>query len=360
MMPPSNTARSIATSIARTSFFRRRDPGAGRDGHREWVHFSIAEPDLMLLVNLSVVDDLRPASPPNREQGRVVVLVRDRHGWHGGVEEVAPDRLEVHGGQISATIGESRLETDGQGRFHLTACVSGAERCLIELTFSPTSFPSLASNVSLGAPDELLNWVVVPSLIADGTITLGERTIHVHRRPAYHDHNWGYFSHRNFTWEWGHASPRDHENPYSVVFTRLLDGAHTQSFMQALLLWREGRQHRVFREHEVEVSASGHFRPDSPRGFFTVPQSMSLLAGGSARTTDIPQRLSIHAHGYGDTVIASFEAIDTARIVVPNGHDLGTTLIHEVLGRFEMQGRIRDELVDFTGHAVFEFLGRGP
>ena len=80
--------------------------------------------------------------------------------------------------------------------------------------------------------------------------------------------------------------------------------------------------------------------------------------GGVA--TDVPRRLRFDAGGDGDALTGCFDADDVARIVLPNDHDLGTTLIHEVMGRFTLRGHVRGERIDFAGRAVFEFLGREP
>jgi hypothetical protein len=345
--------RALATSIARTDFFRRPAWDLGRTGHREWLHFSIGGPELTLLVNMSVVDDLRPSVPPGSERGRVLVLVREGGLWDGGADEVSAAELDVHGGRIFASLAESRVQLEG-GAFRLTVRLRDRP-IAFDLTLCPLAFPSLASNVALAPGEEPINWVVVPTLRADGWLDIGERRLEIRAAPAYHDHNWGYFSHRDFAWQWGHALPADSASPFSAVFARLLNGAQTETYMQSLLLWRGGRQHRVFREHEVTVDAEGFLRKDA---FFTVPRSAKLLAGGTA--VDIPKRLRFEAAGNGDKLTGCFEAADAAQIVIPNEHDLGTTLIHEVLGAFELRGTVRGEPVELTGHAVFEHLGRGP
>jgi hypothetical protein len=346
-------AESIATSIARTSFLRRSTRATdGGAGHTEWLHFSIGGSDLTLLVNLSMVDDLRPSAPIGGERGRIVVLVRDAGRWDGGAEEVDAGEMEVHGGTIRAVLGNTRVDFDG-GVFRLTGCLRERE-VAFDLELRPISFPSLATNVALGRGAEPINWAVVPSLRADGWLSVDGRRRELRSVLAYHDHNWGYFSHRDFAWQWGHATSSDPSRPLSFVFTRLLNAAQTEVHMQALLLWSGGRQLRVFREQEVHVATEGFLRKD----VFTVPKAARLLAGPAA--TDIPKRLRFEAAASGDTLVATFEAEDAARIVVANEHDLGTTLIHEVAGRLVLRGTVSGAPIDFEAHAVFEWLGRGP
>ena len=346
-------AGGIATSIARTSFLRRSslEPESGR-GHTEWLHFSIGGPELTLLVNMSVADDLRPSAPRGRERGRVVVLVREGGRWDGGADEVPCAEMKIRGGAIDVVLGESRAVFE-QGVFRLSGRLRTRD-VAFELELRPISFPSLASNVALGPGEEPINWAVVPALRADGWVTVDGSRRELRGVPAYHDHNWGYFSHRNFAWQWGHATSGDRSNPVSFVFTRLLNGAQTEVRMQALLLWYAGRQLRVFRDDDVTVSAEGFLRKD----VFTVPKAARLLAGPAA--TDIPLRLRFEAAGGGDSLTGHFDAEDAARIVVPNEHDLGTTLIHEVVGRLELRGNVRGVPFELSTHAVFECLGRGP
>jgi hypothetical protein len=45
-----------------------------------------------------------------------------------------------------------------------------------------------------------------------------------------------------------------------------------------------------------------------------------------------------------------------AQIVVPNETDLGETIINEVVGKFQAEGRVKGEEVSFAGEGFFEFL----
>ena len=280
--------RAVGMSVARTNFMRRPAWEEGRVGHREWLHFSIGGPDLTLLVNVSVVDDQRPSVPRGRERGRVLVLVRDARGWGGGADEVGAAELEVHGGRVFVALAESSVELAG-GVFLVKVRLRDRP-IAFELELRPRAFPSMASNVAIGPGEEPVNWVVVPDLSADGWRERAGARREIRGAPAYHDHNWGYFSHRDFAWQWGHALPDDGASPFSAVFARLLNGAQTETYMQSLLVWRDGRQHRVFREDEVDVRTEGLLRKAD---FFTVPRTARLLTGGTA--ADIPKRLWIEA-----------------------------------------------------------------
>ncbi|MEO8554376.1 MAG: hypothetical protein ABI678_30580 [Kofleriaceae bacterium] len=334
--------QAIAASLSANGFLRRSPwRNGGRAGHREWLHFTVHAPALQLVLNASIVDDLRPAAEPHRERARVVVLARDPDGWQGGVVEHA--EAEVRGGQLAATFGDLQITGDG-GTITIRGAVAGIE---LDLALEAVTFPSVATGVALGAGPPI-NWLVVPRLVVTGRAVVGGRTIDLTGATAYHDHNWGFFSHRDFTWQWGHDAGA---GPHSVVLARLLDGAQATTYMQAMLVWRDARQARVFRGSDLQIEPQGFLRPARP---FTVPRSAALLVDHVA--TEIPQRLHITAAGDGDTLTGTFEAASVARIVVPHDDTLETTVIHEVDGRLHLTGMLHDRPIAVDAPAMFEFL----
>jgi hypothetical protein len=340
-------AHAIARSIARHGYLRRPTLGvSGARGRREWLHFCAGDPDFDLIVNLSAVGDRRQTTG---ERVRLAVLMRIADRWDGDVDEID---AELAGGQLHARFagGEIALR-DG---VLWVAATLRARPIALDLRIVPRAFPSLASNIALGR-GQAIHWMVVPRATADGWIRLGADVRAVVDARAYHDHNWGDFTHQDFAWQWGHAIPDDARDPLSVVLTRLLDRAQAASYLQALLIWQGPRQHRVFRGAELEVEPDGWLRP---RRCLTVPRVAGLLAGGAV--TEVPQRLRLRAAGDGDALHGEFIAHDLARIAIPNDHDLGTTLIHEVVGRLRLSGAIRGEPVAIDARAVFELLRSVP
>jgi hypothetical protein len=110
---------------------------------------------------------------------------------------------------------------------------------------------------------------------------------------------------------------------------------------------------RVLREDALDLEVDEFFRTRP----FTIPNVARLLA--PEVVMDVPRRLRIRGTSNGDVLSGSFDGFDLARIVVPNDQDLGTTIIHEVVGRLELEGSIGGEPFRFSGRAVFEFLGSG-
>jgi hypothetical protein len=276
----------------------------------------------------------------------LLVLARDTAGWHGGVDDVADVAgAVVRGGQLHAVLGD------------LSIAGSGAEITLrgrlrdapieLDLVLRAQTFPSLASGVSIGDGPPI-HWLVVPRLLATGRVVIAGLAYALDGAPAYHDHNWGFFSHRDFAWQWGHDGGT---GPHSVVLARLLDGAHATAYMQALLIWRGARQVRVFRGDELRVEPEGFLRPERP---FTVPRAAALLVERLA--TEVPRRLHIAATADGDALDGAFEARSLARIVVPHDDSLATTAIHEVEGQLRLTGTLHGASFAVDAPAIFEFL----
>jgi hypothetical protein len=335
--------RALAASFDANAFIRGSSwRHGGRRGHREWLHFTIHAGDLRIVLNASFVDDLRPAVEPHRERVRVLALVHDGTTWRGAIDEVVD--ANVPSGQLTATLGDLEITGTG-GTFTLRGRCGALE---LDLALVPETFPSVASGVSLGASPPI-NWLVVPRLCASGTIAIEGRRHTVADAPAYHDHNWGYFSHHDFAWQWGHDASR---GPYSVVLARLLDAAYTTTFMQALLVWRDGRQARVFRGDELSVEPEGFLRPEQP---FTLPREASLLVDNLA--TEVPRALHLRAAAAGDEIRGTFWAHALARIVVPNDDSLTTTIIHEVIGELSLHGSLHGKPFALEAPAMFELLG---
>ena len=226
----------------------------------------------------------------------------------------APEEVIVRGGRIDAAFGSNEV-VFRDGEYHLS--VSLRDRPIaMNLRLRPVTMPSLANNIQLD-PGPPINWMVVPRLLASGTVTVAGRRHELRNAPAYHDHNWGHFAWgRDFAWEWGFGLPQHEEAPWSMVFVRLSDRAHTRALMQALFLWKGIRQHRVFRARDIEIRHEGHLRPAR---IFKIPRPMALLSPDLL--PDVPRHLHVHAEADGDHLECVFDARDGAQVILPNDHD---------------------------------------
>lgn len=346
----SSEERIITQALLRADYFRRSPFSLGGDqGHKEWLHFCVYGADIDVLVNFSICDDVRPGAASGTEFARITVLVREKE-WDGDVDFYEAADVFVHGGHIEAIFGlNSVVFLDGE--YHIAVTLRDRPISM-DLRLRPMTMPSLANNIQLD-PGPPINWLVVPRLLATGVVRVAGREHRIEAAPAYHDHNWGHFAWgRDFAWEWGFALPHGQDVPWSLVFVRLSDRAHTRALMQAIFLWKGMRQHRVMRAADVKVRHEGHLRPAR---VFKIPRVMGLISPDIL--PDVPARLWVHGEGDGDELECVFDAHDGAQVIVPNDHDMGVTIINEVSGTVRLSGQVRGETVRMEGRAIFEFLG---
>jgi hypothetical protein len=346
-----SNAAAIAQAVLGNGYLRgSRFAWEGVAGHKEWLHFAVHSEGLDLLVNLSLVDDIRRGVAPGTQQARTVCLVREDGAWTGDIDQHPPDQVRAKNGSLAMSFGPNRAVFD-KGKFELAVAMRHAPIAL-ELELEPQTFPTQANNLMVDDCPPI-QWLVTPRWSAKGWVRVGSRRHELQAAVAYHDHNWGYFRWgKNFAWEWGYATPDSGINPWTMVFVRLADRAHLTDLMQAVFLWKGPRQHRLFRASELEVWHEGLLRPTH---VFKLPRVMALAHPGEI--TDVPKRLQIRARRGRDHVAITFTTRDVAQVLIPNDDDLGVTIIHEVAGDVCVEGKIDDEPVSITGPSIFEFLG---
>lgn len=342
--------RAVTRAIEHSDWLRRSPARVGgRGGHKEWLHFCIYAGEIDVLVNFSVLDDLRPDAA-RAELARTTLLVRSGSAWSGEVQSHAATEVELVPGCVDARLGRNGVRF-ADDVYTLTA--RGHDVPLaVDVTLRPVTMPSIVNNVQVGDGPPI-NWLVVPRLVADGEITVAGKRHAVRGALAYHDHNWGHFGWgRDFAWEWGYGLPADAANPWSLVFVRLSDRAHTQAMMQGVFLWNGMREQRVFRDDDLDVRHDGLLRATR---LCKVPAIMSLVHPELA--TDVPGELLFDGAVDGDTIRGRFRGEEVAQVVVPNDRDFGVTVINEVSGHLDVTASIRGEQVTIAGRAIFEFLG---
>ncbi len=342
--------QAVTRAIEHSDWLRRSPARVGgRGAHKEWLHFCVYAGDVDVLVNFSVLDDLRPDAG-RAELARTTLLVRTGSAWTGEVQSLAAADVKLEAGRIAARLGRNGVRF-ADGVYTLTA--RGSDTPLaVDVTLRPVTMPSIVNNVQVGDGPPI-NWLVVPRLVADGTITVAGRRHDVRGALAYHDHNWGHFGWgRDFAWEWGYGLPADAANPWSLVFVRLSDRGHTHAMMQGAFLWKGMREQRVFRDGDLAVRHHDLLRPTR---LCKVPAIMSLVHPELA--TDVPRELAFEGGVDGDTIAARFRGEEVAQVIVPNDRDFGVTVINEVSGHLSVRASVRGEAVRIDGRAIFEFLG---
>jgi hypothetical protein len=300
-------------------------------------------------VNFSFVDDVRPSAERWRQDARLTILMRAEH-WRGEVAGFDPEAVEARAGRVDVRLGPNRVSF-ADGEYRLAAGFRDGSGAL-DVRLRPVTMPSIVHNVHVGDGPPI-NWLVVPRLVAAGTVTVDGRDHAVDGALAYHDHNWGHFGWgRDFAWEWGYGLPDDASNPWSLVFVRLSNRGHTRAMMQGVFLWKAAREQRVFRDGDLQVAHEGLFRAAR---ICKVPAPMALVHPELA--TGIPRRLHFRGVADGDRVDGTFTCEDVAQVIIPNDRDLGVTAINEVSGRLAVRAVVAGEEIEIDGRAIFEFLG---
>lgn len=341
---------TLARVIALTDHFRF--PGlapAQADQYKEWHHFCILGPDVQVILNLNLCGDTRPAASAGAPLARTILLVREE-SWDGDVDSIPSRDVLVRRGRVDVCFGHNSVRFR-DGMFELSVALQNRPIALV-LRLRPVALPLLRSKTPIGAGQ--ISWLVVPRLVASGTVTVGRRVHTLSEAPAYHDHNWGHWLWGDdLAWQWGFTLPGPLDEPWCLVFDCLTNRARSQVLELRLALWKNEMLHRLFSQDEIQVRPAGFLAPSRVPKF---PRAMAIIAPES--TTDIPCRLDITAAAGGDYLHGHFEAEDVAQIVVPNETDLGLTIINEVSGRLKLAGNVKGEPVAMQGRAIFEFLTR--
>ena len=241
------------------------------------------------------------------------VLVRGA-SWDGDIDVFQSHEVHAQAGCIDIVFGQGSIRFAGD-RYRLSLALR-EHHIAVDLELLPTVAPLLIQHVRLAA-NKPLSWMMVPRLVATGSVTVAGREHRIDGAPAYHDHNWGYFGWGDdFTWEWGTALPTPTEK-WSVALVRTTDRGRFRAGLQALYLWRGGRLARILRGDELSMVHQGAVRPQA---IFKVPRVMALVepgtadrcarAGGSARRC---------ARGRAHVVI---DVVDLAQILMPDEEGL--------------------------------------
>jgi len=328
---------ALAGALAEADL-NRRPPRAQRERFKQWVHATVATPELALVANFST--SFATGAPAHR----LTTLVFG-DGVAGHSRAVPADACAVVPGRSAIRLGDSAIAPTAAG--YALVVVEPRLALTAELELAPRAAASTLHNLRFAGGD-VLHWSVVPRMVANGTITYAGRRHAVVDAPAYRDRNWGALRFGDVAWDWGYALADDPGSPFAIVFARLLDAARTRVVEQELLIWSGATLLASFRGAELEVVATGAARGPFP----TVPAALALCRPGHA--SDVPEQLAITAASARGTIRVAFERLATARIVVPDDAGVGTTAIYESLGRIAVSGSADGCAVALTGRGFLE------
>ncbi len=318
--------------------------------HKEWHHFCVVHPDIQAIINLSLMRDTRSEMSWT---ARLIALVKKEGGWDGDVDTIPSRDVRARRGKIDLTFGHNTLLYQ-DGHFNLSLALENRP-ITMQLQFQPASYPLMRRNTHIAGGK--ISWVVVPRMLASGTIIVGRRVHRLDNTPAYHDHNWGSWSWGDdFSWQWGYAVPQQIEVPWSVVFDRMTNRGRSSALELKLSLWKNQKLHRLYLQDEIRTQQGGFVTQTRQEDTLLAkfPRPMALLAPEQA--TDVPRRFEITAERGSERLECHFEAEDVAQIILPNDTDLGVTIINEVSGTMRVDGSVSGEMIAMQGRGFFEFL----
>ena len=133
----------------------------------------------------------------------------------------------------------------------------------------------------------------------------------------------------------------------------MTDRRRLRCLSQAIYVWHHDEPAAIFRHAAVQMRSYGRARPR--RGLHpAAPRCGCCL---TAKCSDVPERIEIHATRAGDTVHAEFRPQSYARLRSRARCALErSTVLCETSGTARVSGSINGEDIDFVGTGVFEFL----
>ena len=348
---PRTAQPAIEQAIVHGDFLRRSVPRlSDRGAHKEWMHFSISAPQLSVLINFSLMDDLRSSAEPRSEIARLTCAVHTSACWEGDVDSYDMTEIDARAGRIGMRFGNSFVRYEA-GCYRVS--VSLRKRALrIELLFQPVTIASQVNNIALNdAPP--MHWFVVPKLLATGYVAVHGARYELLNVPAYHDHNWGYFRWgQDFSWIWGYGHGHNATCPWTFAFDRLSDRKQSLDLLRGILLWKDERQFRLFGGTEIAIHTQGRFESGD---VLRLPRVLALLQ--PERAVRVPAKLVARAENRGDVLELEFTSRQLCQLITPNDDDLNLTVVNEVAGELRLSGCVRGEEIAVEGRAMFEFLG---
>jgi hypothetical protein len=333
-------------AIARADYWRSA-PASLVGGGKEWTHFSVMAPQFDLIANFNLT--VRIGEPGETVASpRLALLFRDAADWHGDAPGFRLEDTSIEEGSPDVVMGANSVRF-AAGRYRLNIDLP-ARRISADLELRPIAFPVVANNIPLSASDTF-SWAVVPRLLASGTVTARGQRYEVRDAPAYHDRNWGRFAWGGgCAWEWATIIPADVQEPWSLVFSRIVDRRQAKVLSQSLMVWRGDRLVRKFYGPDLKVERRGVLQLVSP---LRIPAVAALALPGSA--ADVPRCLDVAASACTDELHLQLAFDGFAQVVFPNDRFPGLTALSECPGRARVSGRVGEAAVDFAARAHAEF-----
>lgn len=320
------------------------DPTA--PAYKDWFHLNLFDhaSGTVGLVNVSLHG--APADPRARAVG--TALFHDgAGGWRGAVEIAGFAEATVlpHGVMMAGTA----IMVDPDRRVLHASVEQPAEGLALRLRGTVAARPIWIEQAQPFGSG-WISWYVAPRIVLAGEMRIAGEVRDVASWSAYHDHNWGrWFWGEDIGWEWG-AFATPPPGPLFVL-ARLTDKLHRWRGPAQLIVVDPART-RLFPAGTVMVRFGGR----SDLALRRLPGALAALHADRAEPM-LPATVEIEASAGLDWVRLRFAATGAAQLIEGDPIRPGYSFIHEMVGGFAAEGRLRDETLSATGLGVFEYVG---
>lgn len=250
------------------------------------------------------------------------------------------------------TINNSKVTLEEDGYHVYTLSTDGTTE--FNAVYKPEVEPSSIWTVPLvEIPARVMNWLVAASKDeVNGTLTVNkgtptEKTYVLENVRGYHDHNWGrWLWSDDMGWDWAQASSRNSDSnngigKYSISLGHMTNNAHTLSRATTLDIWENEGIMATFTDNEVQINH----------------ESMTTLP--TMPNNPYPTVNVINAKSGSDKLIIRFTTEQVTPIMLPLQPEgvNGYKIVWELVGKYEVNGKINGEKVKFETNGYMEYVG---
>jgi hypothetical protein len=324
--------------------------------YKEWLHFNILDVphDLYAIVNIALTGDIY-----NEAQGSAFIGLMVYHqetDWVGNVDWYPMSQVKPIKGQVDVSMGQHSLCYKDR-RFWIQAALQDGS-LEMSLALSPkTMLIPMRNDIPFGRG--WLDWIILPRLSAQGSITFKNKTHSIRGALAYHDHNRGYWQWDDTVgWDWGFAiqpsRPEDNDSgsdALTVVFNRSTDRYRHSPGDRSVLVWRGQRFLKLFLKDDISFSYRGEFKPGD---IYRVPRVMDLLSSGDS--SSLPGTVLVQASNGPNHLEIAFCVESASQILIPQEAGGTNTAINELLGTCKINGRLEGKQFSFSCRTFMEYV----
>jgi hypothetical protein len=252
----------------------------------------------------------------------------------------------------NVTIGSSSVTLEEDGYHVYTLSQDGTTE--FNAVYKPEVEPSSIWTVPFPEiPYRVMNWFVAASKdTVNGTLTVNkgtanEKTYVLENVRGYHDHNWGrWLWSDDIGWDWAQASSKNNDSnnstgKYSISLGHMTNNSHTIPKGTTLDIWQDEEIMTTFVGDDVQI----------------IHESMTTLP--DMPNNPYPTVNVIKAKSGKDKLNIRFTTEQVTPIMLPLQPEgvNGFRIVWELVGKYEVSGKINGEKVKFETNGYMEYVG---